>query len=250
MSLISTIIFSTVVGFLPAMFWLYYWLQEDKKNPEPAIAIFSTFFYGMLAVPAALVVQYTVNVLILQGRDISNLFFTNYAPAIITLIIWASTEEILKYIAAHKGGLSKKDNNEPLDPIIYMITAALGFSALENTLFIFAPFLTGDTVTALLTGNMRFIGASLLHVSASGIIGMFLAFAFYKSKKVKKRYLYYGVFLSIALHTIFNSFIIRGDNFTLLGFVSVWVSIVVIIMLFEKVKKIYKPINKPTNYEK
>jgi len=247
MSLISTIILSTIVGFLPAMFWLYYWLQEDKKNPEPSFAIFTTFFYGVLAVPAAIVVQYFVNILILQGRDVTNLFFTDFTPAIITLAIWATAEEILKYVAAYKGGISKKDNNEPLDPTVYMITAALGFSALENTLFVYAPFLAGDSSTALLTGNMRFVGASLLHVSASAIIGMFIAFSFYRSKKIKKRFLLYGIYLSILLHLLFNSFIIRGENFTLIGFVTVWISIVVIILLFEKVKRIYKPLNTPKN---
>jgi len=249
MDLTSTILFSLVVGFLPALFWLFYWLRQDRKNPEPTYRIFNTFVYGMLAVPAALVVQYTVNVLILQGRNISNLFFTNYSLAIITIIVWATAEEIFKYIAAKKGGLDQKDNDEPLDSVIYMITAALGFSALENTLFVFAPFLAGDSLIAFMTGNMRFIGASLLHVAASGIIGMFLAFSFYKRDSIKKHFLYYGIFLSIVLHTVFNSFIIRGDIFILVGFSSVWISIVIMIMLFEKVKRIYKPLNKPKNYE-
>lgn len=250
MDFTSTILFSLAVGFIPAIFWLFFWLREDRKNPEPTFRIFNTFIYGMLTVPAALLVQYTVNVLILQGRDISNLFITDYVPAVITLIIWASTEEILKYLAAFKGGISQKDNDEPIDPIIYMITAALGFSALENTLFVFAPFLAGDTLTAFMTGNLRFVGASLLHVAASAIIGIVIAFSYYKVKEIKRHYLLWGVVFSITLHTIFNSFIIRGDHFTLLGFSSVWVSIVVIIMLFEKVKKIYKPIkNKITNYE-
>jgi RsiW-degrading membrane proteinase PrsW (M82 family) len=244
MDLTSTIFFSFLAGFIPALIWLWYFLREDRKNPEPFGRIMTVFFYGMVSVPIALVFQQIVNALILQGRNITDLFFIDYIPAIITLILWASFEEIVKYIAAFKGGLSKKDNDEPIDPVIYMITAALGFAALENTLFVFTPFLDGNTLTAVLTGNLRFVGATLLHVAASAIVGMFISFAYYKKEEAKKTLLFYGIFLSIVLHVMFNSFIIRGGNFTVVGFSTVWISIIIIIILFEKVKKIYKPFKK------
>lgn len=242
MDLTTTIFLSFLAGFIPALIWLFYFLREDKKNPEPTHRILNTFVYGMVTVPIALVFQQIVNALFLQGRNIENLFFTDYMPAIITLILWASFEEVVKYLAAYKGGISKKDNNEPIDPIIYMITAALGFAALENTLFVFTPFLDGNSLSAVLTGNLRFVGATLLHVAASAIVGLFLAFPYYKKEEIRKNYLFYGIVLSIVLHVMFNSFIIRGGNFTIAGFSTVWISIIIIIVLFEKVKKIYKPI--------
>ncbi|NCS99124.1 PrsW family intramembrane metalloprotease [Candidatus Parcubacteria bacterium] len=242
MTTTTTIFLSFLAGFIPALIWLFYFLWQDKKNPEPGWRIFSSFVYGMLAVPVAIAFQYLVNTFVLQDQAISSLFYTDYFIAITGLFLWASIEEILKYIAAHKGGISKKSNDEPIDPIIYMVTAAIGFSALENTLFILNPLLHGETYTALLTGNMRFIGSSLLHIVSSAIIGLFIAFSYYKTDKIKKIYVFYGIFLSIVLHTMFNSFIIRGDNFTLIGFITVWISIIAIIMLFEKVKRIYKPL--------
>jgi len=243
MDLTSTILFSVLTGLLPPVIWLAYFLREDRLHPEPSYRILNTFIYGMLAVPFALAFQVFVNGLIPEANNIALLFKNNYLTAIVVLILWATVEEIVKYVAAYKGGISKKDNNEPIDPIIYLITAALGFAALENTLFAFGPFLDGQTATALITGNLRFIGATLLHVASSAIIGMFIAFSYYKKEAIKGKFLFYGLVLSIVLHTIFNSFIIRGENFTLIGFSAVWISIVLIIILFEKVKRIYKPFN-------
>lgn len=240
MNLTNTILISLLIGFLPTLIWLFYWLQEDKKNPEPRFRIFNTFVYGMLAVPFALAFQTVVKILILQNQSIEIVFVNDYTTALMTLIVWAGLEELFKYIAAYKAGISKRDNDEPIDPVIYMITAALGFSALENTLFVFAPLLEGMTSTAMITGNFRFIGATLLHVASSALIGMFIAFPYYKAKRVKFNYLLIGFILSTALHTVFNSFIIRAESFTLIGFMTVWIAIVGIIILFEKVKRIYR----------
>lgn len=240
MNLTNTIFISLLIGFLPALIWLYYWLQEDKKHPEPGFRIFNTFVYGMLAVPFALAFQVLVNIFILENKSIESVFASDIMTAIMALFIWASLEEIFKYVAAYRAGISKKDNDEPIDPVVYMITAALGFSALENTLFVFSPLLQADTTTAFITGNFRFIGATLLHVASSAIIGMFMAFSYYKRDFLKIRYLFSGFILSIALHTAFNSFIISSENFKLISFISVWIIIVGIIILLEKVKRIYK----------
>src|SRR3989344_6540894 len=88
--------------------------------------------------------------------------------------------------------------------MIYMLTAALGFAALENTLFLIAPLANGDITKSLLTGNLRFIGATLLHIAASSIIGAFAAFFFYKSKKIKDAAIFIGLIVAIILHAAFN----------------------------------------------
>lgn len=244
MSFTNTLLISLLIGFIPALIWLFYWLQEDKKHPEPGFRIFSTFIYGMLAVPFVLPFQILINTYLLQNQAIEIVFQSRYFVALSTLIIWAAFEELFKYIAAYRAGISKRDNDEPIDPVIYMITAALGFSALENTLFVFKTIMDINTLTpisdGIITGNFRFIGATLLHVASSAVIGMFMAFSYYKKEIIKFEYLVAGFILSVALHTMFNSFIIRAENFTLIGFIAVWMTVVAIIILLEKIKKIYK----------
>ncbi len=238
MDLLTSFILAFFGGIFPTFIWLYFWLQEDKKHPEPRSAIIRTFLWGMLAVPVAAIGQFIWNHFFINHADIEFLFHNHYLIAIITLVIWSAIEELLKYIAANKGGLSQKANNEPLDPVVYMITAALGFAALENMFYLFNLIAQGEPILdVFVTGNIRFIGATMLHVASSAIIGVFMAFAYYKNAEIQSRYLVSGIVWSIILHTIFNSFIIRSDRFTLLGFAAVWLVALYIILMFERIKK-------------
>ncbi len=243
MDFLTSFILAFFGGVFPTFIWLYFWLQEDKKHPEPKRIIMRCFAYGMFSVPVAAIFQYIWNEFFINHADIEFLFKKHYLIAIITLVIWAAAEELLKYISASRGGLTQKDNNEPIDPIVYMITAALGFAAFENVFYLFNLIINGEPWSqVLITGNIRFIGATLLHVASSAVVGIFIALSYYKNKEVQARYLLTGVVLSIVLHTIFNSFIIRSDRFTLLGFSFVWFVALYVILMFEKIKKTIKKI--------
>jgi len=240
MNIITTIFFALLGGILPAVIWLFFWLKEDGTHPEPNNLIIRTFFYGMLAVPVSFVFEYIVNVFILNGSlDPKTAIQDSLVLGTITLISWAFIEEVTKYIAANKSGISKKSNNEPIDPVIYLITAALGFAALENAFFIFTPILDGNFSNALITSNLRFIGATLLHVTSSALIGIFIAFSYFKSQTIKKTYLFAGITASVILHSLFNFFIINFDEFTLIIFGAVWILIITLIIIFEKIKNIH-----------
>jgi RsiW-degrading membrane proteinase PrsW (M82 family) len=236
MDFLTSLLFAFAGGILPALIWLYFWLKEDSAHPEHNKLIILTFVMGMISVPFALVFQLITNHFLLANQNIEYVFISNFVLGISTIVIWAFAEELVKYFGAYFGGLCHKDNDEPIDPIIYMITAALGFSALENVMFLFGPIFQGNTTVALMTGNMRFIGATLLHISASAIIGIFMSYSYYNSKKIKFNFLVSGFILSVALHSIFNSFIINSGTFTLVGFSLVWFSIIIIILIFENIK--------------
>jgi RsiW-degrading membrane proteinase PrsW (M82 family) len=128
--------------------------------------------------------------------------------------------------------------DEPIDTVIYMVTLALGFAALENALFVLNPLATGDYLNSALTGSFRFLGATLLHVLASGTVGVFLAFTFYKSTWVKLISGTLGLCLAIVLHALFNFFIMDASGETILGvFLFVWFGIIILFLLFEKIKQ-------------
>ena len=92
-----------------------------------------------------------------------------------------SLEEVFKFAAAYFVALRARVYDEPLDAIIYLVTVALGFSALENALFLWGPLKEGDILRTIVTGDLRFIGATLLHTLSSATIGIALALSFYKS---------------------------------------------------------------------
>jgi RsiW-degrading membrane proteinase PrsW (M82 family) len=215
-------IIASASGLVPALFWLWFWLREDKLRPEPLLLIAITFIAGMAVVPLALPLQK----LAIDLYTGTNLIFA-----------WVIIEETLKYALAVMIILWNRAIDEPIDMIIYMITIALGFAALENTLFLLSPLLAGDYLNSTLTGSFRFLGATLLHVLASGTVGVFLAFAFFKSKTAQILYGMLGLCLAIVLHALFNFFIIDASGETILGvFLFVWIGIIALFLLFEKVK--------------
>lgn len=236
---ISNIILASLGGVLPALVWLIFWLKEDAENPEPRKRIFITFILGMLGVPIALLLQIVFNEYIIHGASIENLISVDLLYGIGILFIWALIEEIIKLKSAYVGGLHERDADEAIDAPVYAITAALGFAALENVLFIFTTMVSEGATTALITGNMRFIGSTLLHVATSGTIGIFIAFSYFRTKRVKMSYLFFGLITATALHTLFNLFIILNENTPIFSFVGVWLLIVIIIILFEKIKSIH-----------
>ena len=219
----STLFFAIAGGFIPSLLWLWFWLKEDS-HPEPRSALISTFIAGMFVVPMAMILEYLV--LLPAGLVGSFSFLT-----------WAFIEEILKYGAARKTAFCKSCFDEPIDAVIYMITAALGFASLENTLFIIKTFNDGGILSGVDIGNMRFIGATLLHTASSAIVGAFIAFSLRKNKKNMKRNTIIGIVVAGLLHFAFNYLIIESGGGNILKvLMPLWFIIIVLIFVFEKVK--------------
>jgi RsiW-degrading membrane proteinase PrsW (M82 family) len=212
--------FSLVGGIIPAVLWLWFWLREDSKHPEPPSMIVTTFLAGILSiVPTYFAESAAAN------------YITH--PTMI-LVAWALIEEIMKFGAAYIAALRTRFYDEPIDAIIYLITAALGFAAAENFLFIIN---SQDTISSLLTGSMRFVGASLLHTLASAFIGSLMALSFNRHYFVKFIYALFGILTSTLLHTSFNVFIIRSDGGNIsIVFLTLWLAIIFLILFLEKLR--------------
>ena len=211
-----------VGGLLPSLLWLAFWLLEDRCEPEPKRYIFWSFIAGMLAVLVVLPLERA---------------FIGQLTGLSLLFTWAIIEEVCKLGAAALA-LRSRALDEPIDAVIYMVTAALGFAAAENALFLLGPLQGGDPIQTIITGDLRFVGATLLHTLASATIGLSVALSFYRSREVRRWYVAGGVILAIALHTIFNFFILeRGGGVTFTVFVSIWVGIIAALLLIERVKR-------------
>lgn len=223
--LLTNIFYALLAGILPALLWLWFWLKEDNLHPEPRNLLTITFIAGCVSVIIAIIFEKVAQDLI--------------TDSVYKYIAWASIEEIVKFIAVGVVALHSKYLDEPIDAMIYCITVALGFSALENALFILSPLSDGEIATTIVTGNLRFIGATLVHVISSASIGFMIGLAFYKGPIFKTFSAIIGVIIAVALHTSFNLAIINGTaTNTLKVFGWVWVAVVLLIILFEEVKAI------------
>ena len=210
-------------GVLPALLWLTFWLLEDRCEPEPKRYLLLTFAAGALVVFVALWMEQR-----------AMLYFTGTT----LLFVWAAMEELLKFGAAYVVALRLRIFDEPIDAVVYMVTVALGFSAFENMLFLMTPLQNGDVLQTIIRGDLRFIGATLLHTLSSATIGMALALAFYKSAAIKRTVALAGVILAIVLHTLFNFFILgSGGDATFWIFLFIWFGIVVMLFMTEQIKQ-------------
>jgi len=212
-------------GIIPSLLWLWFWLREDRKNPEPKGLLAIIFIMGMIGVIFVLPIQKFIQASI-DSREWE-------------IILWAGAEEIIKYLAVLVVLYKTRHADEPIDWPIYLITAALGFAALENALFLLKPLSLGDNAVSLLTGQLRFLGSTLLHTVASGMLGIALGISLKMDGFKKKYYLISGLVLAIALHSAFNFFIMRDNgNDVLKVFGFLWVATIVVMLLFEKVRRI------------
>lgn len=211
-----------LAGLIPALFWVWFWLREDCRKPEPYFLIAISFIAGMAVVPIALPLQ-KIALELYSGANV--------------MVVWVIVEELLKYAVALALVFWNREVDEPIDLVIYMIVVALGFAALENALFIFNPLVLGEYMNSAITGSFRFLGATLLHVLASGTVGVALALSYYRSRSFQVFAGTVGLFLAIVLHALFNFFIMDANGETILTvFLFVWMGIILLFLLFEKIK--------------
>lgn len=233
MPALETIGYALLGGLLPALIWLDFLLQEDKRCPEPKWLVAMAFVVGMIAVPLVIPLEHFAA--------------ENLPEGIPTIIAWSTIEETAKYLVAAIFVLSHTAMRQTTHIVTSIITVALGFAALENAFFLIDPIAQGEFIHGLVTGNLRFVGATLLHVVASSAIGFSLAFSYKATKVVRAIVAAGGLILAIALHALFNFFIIQADgSYTLLAFFLVWTGAVVFFAAFEVLKYVrYR--NQPPN---
>jgi RsiW-degrading membrane proteinase PrsW (M82 family) len=219
-------------GILPVFAWLWFWLREDRPHPEPRRLIALAFAAGMATV--AIVIP-------LENLSAGIVHSVYGAGAGLTLIFitWSIIEEVCKYLMAEVTVLWRREDDEPIDPSIYLITVALGFSALENTLFLLSPLSGTTTLQLVQTGDLRFVGATLLHVLSSAVVGVSLGLSFYGTRAEKVYHAITGVVLAACVHGTFNYLIMHSSEDHLLGtFALVWVGVVGLLAMLEYIKRI------------
>ncbi|MCC7160418.1 PrsW family intramembrane metalloprotease [Candidatus Nomurabacteria bacterium] len=219
----KVLLIAFVGGIIPSLLWLWFWLKEEE-NPEPKLLLTFVFILGMLSVMIVLPIQQFI-------QDNINSYDAK-------IILWASAEEVLKFLAVMIVLYKSHNADEPIDWPIYLITGALGFAALENTLFLIKPLSINEASTAILSGQLRFLGSTLLHAITSGAIGVAMGISFFMKDWQKKLSVLVGFIIAIALHSAFNFFIMGNDgNDFLKVFAFLWVVTIIIMLLLEKVRR-------------
>lgn len=217
-----TLIFS---GVAPAILWLFFWLREDRFQPEPRGLLILTFIAGAMTVFLITPIEQFAMHIGIMGTE--RIFF------------FAAVEELAKFGVVFLIDFNSSYLDEPIDYAVYLITGAIGFAAMENVLFLLEPSLQDNISFVIETGMLRFLGATILHSVLAAILGIIIGFVFYKKRKTKFLFTVLGLGVVIILHTLFNYFIIKYveiNGFITLGIL--WLVTLFIIAMFEKVRRV------------
>ena len=215
--------FVLLLGLIPSFIWLSFFLQEDI-HPEPRKMIFAVFVTGVLAAVGAYVVQFFASDYLLT--------IGVFSWSLSYLSLFAAIEELIKFIAAYVIIRHSRHFDEPIDAMIYMMTAAMGLAAVENIAVAFENGFAAVTIGSLM---FRFLGATLLHALSS------LTMGYYWARGIMRRhvfvYLTWGFLMATLLHTVFNYMIVVFDNGFIYSIAVLIVASFFIFYDFEKLKK-------------
>jgi RsiW-degrading membrane proteinase PrsW (M82 family) len=195
------VLLAVILGLLPGFAWLVFYMTEDPR-PEPKRLILFTFLAGMVFGFLAILVEQLWNAGA-GGLGIERL-------SLLSLLGLALIEECTKFAAGWVSINRTPEMRDPIDPMVYMIVAALGFATLENISLVLhlTTVPTGFTLTALQTLSFRFVGATLLHSLTSGLVGYQWSLGL--AKKRVGRCLAVGFILAICAHAAFNYLVLNA----------------------------------------
>lgn len=219
------------LGFLPSLVWLWFYLLEDPL-PEPRKRLFFVFLIGVGVAPAIYLTEefFLPSFGVERGIAAAGLGITLISFFGVSII-----EEFGKYFSAYLGTLKNKYFDEPVDAMIYIIVAALGFAAAENIAVMFASMHQGGGVgDSLEITVFRFFGATFLHTLASASLGYYWAKSLVSGKK---HFMAYGFAAAIALHTVFNWSIILLNAITVYIGVILFVAAIFVLKDFQELKR-------------
>jgi RsiW-degrading membrane proteinase PrsW (M82 family) len=226
---ITTIMFAVLGGALPTFLWLWFWLSRDDQA-EPGFVLTLAFIAGALSVLALFPLRKFADGLMLNPNE--------------TIILYAALEEISKFVVVALITFGSASLIEATDYTIYLVTGALGFSALENTFYLISPLIEKQSLQSIIiTGNLRFFGATVLHTVTVAIVGVFLGLAFKSSFFWKFLHVIMGLAIGISLHSGFNYFIMKNTKQgTLIAIAGIWFVAVIVILIFDRLRAFHETI--------
>jgi len=194
------------LGLLPGFTWLLFYLQEEI-HPEPKKMIAMVFLAGAFSAIVALLIQLLFGcAFVYHFGDCSRTITEGIPGTPIVLLAFIAVEEIAKFAAAYLVVAKSKYFDAPVDAMIYMVVAALGFATVENLAALYSSGTSVLLNDIFEIATFRLVGTTLLHTLASAIMGYFWAIGIRNFKN--KFFILHGLFVAVALHAAFNYLIL------------------------------------------
>jgi RsiW-degrading membrane proteinase PrsW (M82 family) len=189
----AQIILVLLLSVAPCALWLWYFSGRSPYKRPAWRVLGLTFALGALATAPALALN-------LAGQSLFiNLFGHARLSRVLTLFfVIGPVEELLKLLVVYFYAYRRKEFDEPLDGVIFSATAALGFAAIENVIYL----ARNDPTLVLLRGPLSNPG----HALFSALWGLSLSKAKAAPNLLRERapIVARGFLLASLLHSLFD----------------------------------------------
>lgn len=185
---------------------------KDKYEREPFKHVLISFVLGILcAIPAVMMSVFLGNIFPVDYKDLASV-------AIHAFIVVAFAEEFAKFLILKFYAYRQPEFNEPYDGIVYGVIISLGFSAIENILYV----AEGGMSVAIL----RMFTAVPAHASFGIIMGYYFGLA-WQHKEFEWKYKLRGLLSAVMLHGVYDFFLMQQNYpaFWVFSFLGLAVSI-------------------------
>ena len=196
---------------LPSLAIVALFVISDRFR-EPTKEIIKVFIYGILiTIPA-----FYFNTYLADYYD----RYTNFSEALKGSFLSAGpVEEGLKLMVLYFFVYKMKDFNEPIDGIVYGVTASLGFATLENLYYV---YLLDDyfKVTSMELAVVRSFSAVPAHAAFGIVMGyFFMRYAYIK----KQENLILAFLVPAFIHSIYNYYVVLDYYISFALIIFTWI---------------------------
>jgi RsiW-degrading membrane proteinase PrsW (M82 family) len=204
-----------LLSLLPCVLWLWYFASRNRHKRPPRNLLARIFLFGALAtVPA-----FGLNLL---GQGLTGRIFGTgeFTHLLVLLLVVGPVEETVKFLVVYGYALRKKEFNEPLDGVVYSATAALGFAAAENLIYLSQH----DPTLVLLRGPLSNPG----HALFSALWGLSLSQAKAAPNLLRIRLPIYvrGLLAAALVHSLFDILLVAASRLSPYFFVVLVVAMI------------------------
>lgn len=194
--------FTVLLSFLPCILWLIYFHRQDRYDPEPFKNIAITFLLGVVSTLGALAGnEFGASLLeFVFGQS----FFTE---TLTFFLVIGPVEEGVKFLSVYYYAYRRPEFDEPVDGVVYSATAALGFAAAENVLYVYQH------------GTMVLFWRGLFSNLGHAVFAAFWGLAMSRSKAMpniavkRLNVLLSGWLLAALFHGAYDSILNLGEAF-------------------------------------
>ena len=199
--------FALAGALVPCLLWLTFFYTRDRYDREPKRLIFKLFLVGAFPIGIA------AGIVNATAQGVLAAFIGEASLILVVVLIAPLGEETLKYLGTSRFSRRNRAFDEPVDGMIYGSTVGLGFAAAETVDYLTDAYLGVDALGAptgcsgleclLVVALIRGAGTALLHATATGISGYFLARRVVAGRG--RGQAFWGVMLAAALHAFWNA---------------------------------------------